>query len=65
MARRALIFIESSSNGSRYVKAAKNLDLLPFVMSSDPTRYDYLAAEGIEAICVDTDNLDALIRECS
>ncbi|TIN81996.1 ATP-grasp domain-containing protein, partial [Mesorhizobium sp.] len=30
-----------------------------------PTQYDYLAAEKLEAIQVDSGNLDALIRECS
>ncbi|TJW60734.1 MAG: hypothetical protein E5X43_38165, partial [Mesorhizobium sp.] len=34
-------------------------------LSADPTQYDYLAAEDTEATRVDTDNLDALIRECS
>ncbi|OBQ86474.1 acetyl-CoA carboxylase biotin carboxylase subunit family protein [Mesorhizobium sp. WSM3873] len=66
MARRALILVEASRfNGPRYVKAAQRLGLHPITMSADPTQYDYLAAEGIEAIRVDTDNLDALIRECS
>ncbi|TGS57606.1 hypothetical protein EN826_032625, partial [Mesorhizobium sp. M1D.F.Ca.ET.183.01.1.1] len=32
--------------------------------SVDPAQYDYLAAEGSEAIRVDTGNLDALIGEC-
>ncbi|EHH13544.1 hypothetical protein MEA186_03249 [Mesorhizobium amorphae CCNWGS0123] len=48
-----------------YVKAARRLGLHPIVLSADPTRYDYLAAEGIEAIRIDTDNIDALIHECS
>ncbi|MFC0810485.1 hypothetical protein ACFHWW_34475, partial [Ensifer sp. P24N7] len=33
--------------------------------AADPGCYDYLAAENIEAIRVDTGNLNALIRECS
>ncbi|RUU37173.1 ATP-grasp domain-containing protein [Mesorhizobium sp. M6A.T.Ce.TU.002.03.1.1] len=66
MARRALILIEGTrSNGPLYAKAAQRLGLHPITLSADPARYDYLAAEGIEAIRVDTDNLDALIRECS
>lgn len=67
MARRALILIEGHSrgNGLRYVQAAKRLDLTPITLSSDPAQYYYLAAEGIETIRVDTDDLDALIRECS
>ncbi|MES0151785.1 acetyl-CoA carboxylase biotin carboxylase subunit family protein [Mesorhizobium sp. M0012] len=66
MARRALILVEGHrSNGPLYVKAARRLGLHPITLSADPARYDYLAAERLEAVRVDTDNLDALIRECS
>ncbi|WP_192252222.1 ATP-grasp domain-containing protein [Mesorhizobium caraganae] len=66
MARRALILLEGSRyNGPLYIQAAPLLGLHPITLSADPARYDYLASEGIEAIRVDTDNLDALIRECS
>ncbi|WP_192178623.1 ATP-grasp domain-containing protein [Mesorhizobium amorphae] len=65
MARRALILIEGASNMLLFVQAARRLGLTPITLSADPARYDYLAAEGIEAIRVDTGNLDALIRECS
>ncbi|MER9677716.1 hypothetical protein NKJ17_33690, partial [Mesorhizobium sp. M0208] len=67
MARRALILIEGNTHGTGvlYVQAAQRLGLHPITLSADPAQYDYLAAEGIEAICVDTKNLDALIRECS
>ncbi|MER9776560.1 acetyl-CoA carboxylase biotin carboxylase subunit family protein [Mesorhizobium sp. M0220] len=65
MARRALILVEGGSNMLLYVQAARHLGLHPITLSADPTRYDYLAAESIEAIRVDTDNLDALIHECS
>ncbi|TIU50113.1 MAG: ATP-grasp domain-containing protein [Mesorhizobium sp.] len=66
MARRALILVEGSrSNGPLYVQAALRLGLHPITLSADPDQYDYLAAEGIEAIGVDTDDLDALIRACS
>lgn len=67
MARRALILLEGhvTGNGLLYVQAAQRLGLHPITLSVDPTRYDYLAAGGFEASRVDTDNLDALIRECS
>ncbi|MER9396198.1 MULTISPECIES: acetyl-CoA carboxylase biotin carboxylase subunit family protein [unclassified Mesorhizobium] len=66
MARRALILLEGSRyNGPLYVQAALQLGLHPIVLSADSARYDYLGAEGIEAIRVDTADLDALIRECS
>ncbi|TSE13977.1 hypothetical protein C1D09_001115, partial [Mesorhizobium intechi] len=66
MARRALILLEGHrSIGLLYVKAARSMDLHPITLSVDPIRHDYLAAEGVEAIRVNTDDLDALIRECS
>lgn len=66
MARRALILVEGHTRmGLQYVQAAQRLGLHPITLSSDPAQYDYLAAEGSEAIRVDTDNLDLLIRECS
>lgn len=66
MAKRALILLEGSRyNGPLYVQAARRLGLHPITLSADPARYDYLSADGTEAIRVDTDDLDALIRECS
>ncbi|PBB89694.1 hypothetical protein CK215_26400 [Mesorhizobium sp. WSM3864] len=66
MARRALILVEGTRNtGLLYIQAAQRLGLYPIILSSDPARYDNLGAESIEAIHVDTDSLDALIRECS
>ncbi|TGQ18983.1 acetyl-CoA carboxylase biotin carboxylase subunit family protein [Mesorhizobium sp. M00.F.Ca.ET.217.01.1.1] len=66
MARRALILVEGTrSNGALYVQAAQRLGLHPITLSANPAQYDYLAAEAIDAISVDTGNLDALIHECS
>ncbi|MER9070654.1 acetyl-CoA carboxylase biotin carboxylase subunit family protein [Mesorhizobium sp. M0902] len=66
MARRALILIEDTrTNGPVFVQAARRLGLHPITLSADPAQHDYLAAESIETIRVDTDSLDALIRECS
>lgn len=65
MARRALVMIEGASNSQRYAQVARRLGLHPIVLSADPSRFDYLAAEESEAIRVDTGNVDALIRECS
>ncbi|WP_140427008.1 ATP-grasp domain-containing protein, partial [Ensifer aridi] len=45
--------------------AAQRLGLHPITLSADPAQYGYLAAGNIEAIRVDTNNLDALIHECS
>ncbi|MER8550196.1 acetyl-CoA carboxylase biotin carboxylase subunit family protein [Mesorhizobium sp. M1169] len=66
MAKRALIMVEGHrSIGLLYVKAARHLGLHPITLSTKPTQYDYLAEERLEAIRVDTDDLDALIRECN
>ncbi|MFK4492429.1 biotin carboxylase [Bradyrhizobium sp. USDA 336] len=63
--RRALILLEgTTNNGLLYVQAAQRLGLHPITLSANPAQYDYLAAEGIDAIRVDTDNQDALIDEC-
>ncbi|MER9651743.1 acetyl-CoA carboxylase biotin carboxylase subunit family protein [Mesorhizobium sp. M0199] len=67
MAKRALILVEGhpGDSGPRYVKAALRLGLHPITLAADPAQYDYIAAQKLEAIRVDTENLDALIRECS
>ncbi|MHC2357545.1 biotin carboxylase [Sinorhizobium meliloti] len=65
MPRRALILVEGASNGPLYVQAAHRLGLHPITLSADPAQYDYVAAEGAEAIRVDTTDLEALISECS
>ncbi|MER9560383.1 acetyl-CoA carboxylase biotin carboxylase subunit family protein [Mesorhizobium sp. M0323] len=66
MATRALILLEGTrNNGPLYVQGAQHLGLHSITLSADPTQYDYLAAETAAAIRVDTDNLDALIQECS
>ncbi|RWP92431.1 acetyl-CoA carboxylase biotin carboxylase subunit family protein [Mesorhizobium sp.] len=67
MVRRALILIEGHPKGKSllYVQAAKRLGLHPITLAADPAQYDYIAAERIEVIHVDTDNFDALTRECS
>ncbi|MER8614800.1 acetyl-CoA carboxylase biotin carboxylase subunit family protein [Mesorhizobium sp. M1216] len=66
MVTKALILVEGhSGNGPLYVQAAKRLGLHPITLSADPAQYDYIASKGLEATHVDTDDLDALIRECS
>ncbi|RWP97625.1 acetyl-CoA carboxylase biotin carboxylase subunit family protein [Mesorhizobium sp.] len=63
---RALILVEGTrSNGPLYVQAAQQLGLHPITLSANPAQYDYLATGSIEAIQVETTNLDALIHECS
>ncbi|MER9658094.1 acetyl-CoA carboxylase biotin carboxylase subunit family protein [Mesorhizobium sp. M0152] len=64
---RALIQLGGTTMGSSllYVQAAQRLGLQPITLSADPSRYDHFAAKGAETIRVDTDDLDALISECS
>ncbi|MER9946357.1 acetyl-CoA carboxylase biotin carboxylase subunit family protein [Mesorhizobium sp. M0092] len=66
MLERALILIEGIGNTSPlYVRSARRLGLRPLALSAGSSRHDYLAAEGIEPICVDTDDLDALSQQCA
>lgn len=66
MARKALILVEGHrGNGPLYIQAAQRLGLEPITLSVDPAQYQYLRAENIEAIRVDTGNLHELIDECS
>ncbi|MES0039696.1 acetyl-CoA carboxylase biotin carboxylase subunit family protein [Mesorhizobium sp. M0046] len=67
MVRRAFIMVEGHprGNGLLYVQAAQRLGLHPITLSKDPAQYSYLADESVEAIRIDTDNVDALIGECS
>ncbi|AYG77070.1 acetyl-CoA carboxylase biotin carboxylase subunit family protein [Rhizobium sp. CCGE532] len=67
MARRALILVEGNGHGTgqQYVQAAQSVGLHPITLSANPAQYDYLAVGSVEAVQVDTDNLDAVIHECS
>ncbi|RUU25940.1 acetyl-CoA carboxylase biotin carboxylase subunit family protein [Mesorhizobium sp. M6A.T.Ce.TU.016.01.1.1] len=65
MSIKALILLDDASNGRLYLQAAQHLGLHPITLASDKAQCDMLAGEGMEAIRIDTDNLDGLIRECS
>ncbi|MFA1676781.1 ATP-grasp domain-containing protein [Rhizobium mongolense] len=60
MKKRVLILLESASNGPLYIEAAQRLNLHPITLSADPSHI-----AGCETICIDTDNVDAMIHECS
>ncbi|MER9984456.1 ATP-grasp domain-containing protein [Mesorhizobium sp. M0103] len=64
---RAFILVGGTRMGAGllYVQAAQRLGLQPITLSDDPTRYDHFGAKEAETIRVDTDDLDALIRQCS
>ncbi|AGS25379.1 ATP-grasp domain-containing protein [Rhizobium etli] len=66
MERRAFIMVEGHrGSGPLFMQGAERMGLHPITLSADPARFDYLSVVGAEAIRVDTNNLDALIRECS
>ncbi|RVP43735.1 ATP-grasp domain-containing protein [Sinorhizobium medicae] len=65
MTTRALILLEGASNSLGYVQAAQRLGLHLIILSANPAEYDHLTAEGAEAIRVNTNDLETLIRECS
>lgn len=65
MSKRALVMLEGASNGPLYIQTARLLGLHPVILSNDPSRYEYAAMDGCEAIRVDTTNIDAMIHECS
>ncbi|TIL83341.1 MAG: ATP-grasp domain-containing protein [Mesorhizobium sp.] len=65
MLSKALILVEGDrGNGPLCVQAAERLGLHPITLAVDPARYGYVASGSVEAITVDTANIDALIREC-
>ncbi|MER9070913.1 acetyl-CoA carboxylase biotin carboxylase subunit family protein [Mesorhizobium sp. M0902] len=66
MRRRALIMIEGHRRiGPLFIEAARRLGVHTITLSADPAHYDYLSSASIEVVRVDTNNLDALIHECS
>ncbi|MER9902517.1 hypothetical protein [Mesorhizobium sp. M0130] len=65
MGRKALILIEGHrGNGPLHIQAAQRLGLHPITLAVDPAQYEYLGAESVDAIPIDTSNINALIREC-
>ncbi|MER8814120.1 ATP-grasp domain-containing protein [Mesorhizobium sp. M0965] len=65
MRRKALILVEGHrGNGPLHIQAARRLGLHPITLAVDPAQYEYLGAESVDAIPIDTGNIDALIREC-
>lgn len=63
---RWLAFIESNTSGTGrlFAHAAAAQGLRPIVFSADPTRYPYLAEDGIATQCVDTQDEQALFDAC-
>ena len=66
MKRRALILIEGnfSGNGRMFVRVARRLGLVPIMLSRNPARYEYVAADKLEALVVDTKEVSSVIQAC-
>lgn len=57
-----LLLLESNTTGTGrlFPSAARALGLRPVVAVQDPSRFPYLAEDGVETLVVDTDDVDAL-----
>jgi len=66
MSDRWLAFIESNTSGTGrlFARVAAAQGLRPIMFSADPTRYPYLAEDGIATVCVDTQDEQALFDAC-
>jgi biotin carboxylase len=60
-----LVFVESNTTGTGrlFARRAAELGLAPVVLTREPSRYPYLALDGIAHRVVDSGDLDALERE--
>lgn len=67
MTGRVLIFIEinTSGTGRQFLRTTRDLGLVPILITRDPASFEFLAADGIEAIRVDTGDIGAVIDVCS
>lgn len=66
MKRRALILIEGNftGNGQMFVRVARRLGLIPIMLSRNPARYEYVAADKVDAFVVDTKEASSVIQAC-
>lgn len=66
MKRRALILIEGNftGNGQMFVRVARRLGLIPIMLSRNPARYEYVAADEVDAFVVDTQEVGSIIQAC-
>ena len=62
-----LVLVESNTTGSGrlFAASARRLGLRPVLLSRDPARYLYVAADGVDARTVDTTSTDALLAACA
>jgi argininosuccinate lyase len=66
MSERWLAFIESNTSGTGrlFARAAAAQGLRPILLSADPTRYPYVAEDGIATQYIDTQDEQALVDAC-
>jgi biotin carboxylase len=66
MSGRWLALVESNTTGTGrlFVRAARDLGFRSALLSADASRYDYLGAEEVEVVRVDTNDEEALLEAC-
>src|SRR2546423_8012902 len=60
----ALIESNTSGTGRLFARAAIQLGLRPILLTAEPARYTYVAEDGVSVLCVDTQDLQALLEAC-
>ena len=62
-----MVLVESNTTGSGrlFCAAARDLGLRPVLLARDPGRYPYVAADGVDSVVVDTDDVRAVLAACA
>ncbi|WP_121745205.1 ATP-grasp domain-containing protein [Streptomyces sp. E2N166] len=65
--RPVLVLLESNTTGSgrEFCAAARVRGLRPVLLARSPDRYPYAAADAVDTVQMDTDDLDAVLRACT
>ncbi|MCQ1854985.1 ATP-grasp domain-containing protein [Neorhizobium galegae] len=64
MPDRTLVFLESSTSGHLFVRAARRQGLRPILVTSGSDRYRNLAGEAVDTVIADTADIGAMARVC-
>ncbi|GIJ35943.1 ATP-grasp domain-containing protein [Micromonospora sediminimaris] len=61
-----MVFVESNTTGTGrlYCRAARHRGLRPVMLARDPSRYPYLAQDGIDSLVLDTGDAETVARAC-
>lgn len=60
----ALIESNTSGTGRLFARAATEQGFRPVILSADPSRYDFVAHDGLDSFDVDSGDADALVAAC-